>query len=118
MTSHHSEYLSQRGNTPASVAALLESESSSSSSSSSSEEPPVMAAPGSQEGSQARGSQLPQKPIFQAVDGDAPTRAELVHHANEVRTYVGNQKFLLQYLGVTPDNMPPDPVTIIPPALS
>jgi hypothetical protein len=77
-----------------------------------------MATTGSHGGSQVGGSQLPQKPIFQAVDGDAPTRAELVQHANEVQTYVGNQKFLLQYLGVAPIDMPPDPVTIIPLALS
>jgi hypothetical protein len=85
MTSQQSEYQSQRGNTPASIAALLDSESSSSSSSSSSsKEPPAMAAQGSQGGSQAGGSQLPQKPTFQAIDGDAPTRAELVQYANEV----------------------------------
>jgi hypothetical protein len=118
MSSHHSEYQSQRGNTPASVAALLDSESSSSSSSSSSKEPPAMAAQGSQGGSQAGGSQLLQRPTFQAVNGDAPTRAELVQFANKVWIYVRNQKFLLQYLGVTIANMPPDLVTIIPTALS
>jgi hypothetical protein len=113
MSSHHSEYQSQREGTPEEIAALINTDPE--------EEEESIAAPltmSNHGGSQAGGSQLPQKPIFQAVDGDAPTRAELVQHANEVRTYVGNQKFLLGYLGVTPANMPPDPVTIIPPALS
>jgi hypothetical protein len=113
MSSHHSEYQSQREGTPEEVAAIINNNSED-------EEESIAAPPtmSNQGGNQAGGSQLPQKPIFQAVDGDALTRAELVQHANEVRTYIGNQKFLLQYLGVTPDNMPPDPVTIIPPALS
>jgi hypothetical protein len=112
MSSHHSEYQSQREGTPEEIAALINTDP---------EDEESVAAPltmSNHGGSQAGGSQLPQKPVFQAVDGDAPTRAELVQHANEVRTYVGNQKFLLGYLGVTPANMPPDPVTIIPPALS
>jgi hypothetical protein len=113
MSSHHSEYQSQREGTPEEIAALINSDPED-------EEESIAAPPtmSNQGGSQAGGSQLPQKPVFQAVDGDAPTRAELVQHANEVRTYVGNQKFLLGYLGVTPDNMPPDPVTVIPSALS
>jgi hypothetical protein len=112
MSSHHSEYQSQREDTPEEIAALINSDPEDEESIAA---PPAMS---NQGGSQAGGSRLPQKPVFQATDGDAPTRAELVQYANEVRTYVGNQKFLLGYLGVTPDNMPPDPVTIIPPALS
>jgi hypothetical protein len=141
MSSHHSEYQSQREGTPEEIAALIntdpEDEESVPAANShhgegttsnprginsdpEEEEESVAALPtmSNQGGSQVGGSQLPQKPVFRAVDGDAPTRAELVQHANEVRTYVGNQKFLLGYLGVTPANMPPDPVTIIPPALS
>jgi hypothetical protein len=117
MSSHQSEYQSQRVGTPEEIAALLDSDQGEGTTSN---PPNINASPAmsNQGGSQVGGAQLPQKPIFQAIDGDAPTRAELVQHANEVRTYVGNQKFLLGYLGVTPDNMPPDPVTIIPPALS
>jgi hypothetical protein len=79
MSSHQSEYQSQRAGTPADIAALLNSDNE--------DDEGSIAAPlamSNQGGSQAGGSQLPQKPIFQAVNGDAPTRAELVQHANEV----------------------------------
>jgi hypothetical protein len=61
---------------------------------------------------------VPYCPAFNPADEETPSRAELVTFTNAVRTYVGNQKFLLQYLGVDETQWPPDPITIIPLALS
>jgi hypothetical protein len=65
-----------------------------------------------------RGPRNPYRPTFQPADEDIPTRPELVTFTNAVKTYFGNIKFLLQYLGVDEATLPQDPPTTIHVALS